>query len=163
MAPLAPIVRRGLAIWAPEGQNVVCFENHPKCLCDIYKGHRNVNFPKYDVHKYCRLDRNGTDAWRPRGARARVFVNFRKFSKTKIMHRARAARPPGFNNLPSMDPNRGRCPLAFSAGSSKIKIRTSSRHNAKFALCLDEVRILIFDDPAKNERGERPRLQFRSA
>jgi hypothetical protein len=50
----------------------------------------------------------------------------------------------------------GRCPLSFSAGSSKIKIRTSSRHRANLALWRDEVRILIFDDPAENERGQRP-------
>jgi hypothetical protein len=35
-------------------------------------------------------------------------------------------------------------------GHLKIKIRTSSRHKAQLALCLDEVRILIFDDPAEN-------------
>ena len=35
----------------------------------------------------------------PRGARARDFVNFRK--EKKIMHRARAARPRGFDSLPS--------------------------------------------------------------
>jgi hypothetical protein len=31
----------------------------------------------------------------------------------------------------------------------------SSRHKAKLALWRDEVRILIFDDPAENERGQR--------
>jgi hypothetical protein len=50
-----------------------------------------------------------------------------------------------------------RCyPLSFSAGSSKIKIRTSSPYNANLALYGDEVRILIFDDPAELEMGERP-------
>ena len=39
---------------------------------------------------------------------------------------------------------------------SKIKIRTSSRHKAQLALCLDEVRILIFDDPAEQEESQRP-------
>ena len=72
------------------------------------------------------------------------------------MHRARAARPRGFDSLPSQNPDPGRCPLSFSAGSSKIKIRTSSRHKANLALWRDEVRILIFDDPAENERGQRP-------
>jgi len=65
------------------------------------------------------------------------------------MHRARAARPRGFDSLPSQNPDPGRCPLSFSAGSSKIKIRTSSRHKANLALWRDEVRILIFDDPAE--------------
>jgi hypothetical protein len=41
------------------------------------------------------------------------------------------------------------CPLYSSAGSAKIKIRTSSWHNANWALCHDEVRNLIFDDPAE--------------
>ena len=31
---------------------------------------------------------------------------------------------------------------------------------AKLALCHDEVRILIFDDPAENERGQRPKFCF---
>jgi hypothetical protein len=42
----------------------------------------------------------------------------------------------------------------------KIKIRTSSRHKAQLALWRGEVRILIFDDPAELERGQRP--EFRS-
>ena len=46
--------------------------------------------------------------------------------------------------------NFGRFRLSSSAGSSKIKIRTSSRHKANWALWRDEVRILIFDDPSKN-------------
>jgi hypothetical protein len=50
----------------------------------------------------------------------------------------------------------GRCRFASSAGSSKIKIRTSSRHKAQLALCLDEVRILIFDDPAELAKRQRP-------
>jgi hypothetical protein len=52
------------------------------------------------------------------------------------MHRAPSARPRGFDSLPSLDPDRGRCPLSFSAGSSKIKIRTSSRHNVQSARAL---------------------------
>jgi hypothetical protein len=36
------------------------------------------------------------------------------------MHRAHAARPgAGIDSLPSLDPDPGRCPLSFSAGSSK--------------------------------------------
>ena len=65
------------------------------------------------------------------------------------MHRARAARPRAFDSLPSQDPDPGRCPLSFSAGSSKIKIRTSSPYKAKLALYGDEVRILNFEDPAE--------------
>jgi hypothetical protein len=55
--------------------------------------------------------------------------------------------------------NLGRCPLSLSAGSSKIKIGTSSPYKANLALYGDEVRILIFDDPAENERGQRPELE----
>ena len=53
----------------------------------------------------------------------------------------------------------GRCLLSLSAGSSKIKIGTSSPYKANLALYDDEVRILIFDDPAENERGQRPELE----
>jgi hypothetical protein len=49
----------------------------------------------------------------------------------------------------------GRCPLSFTAGSSKIKIRTSSRNKAQLALLHDEVRISIFDDPAELEAWQR--------
>ena len=76
------------------------------------------------------------------------------------MQRARAAWPRGFDSLPSQDPDLGRCPLYSSAGSSKIKIRTSSWHKAQLALCHDEVRILIFDDPAENEREQHPKFYF---
>jgi hypothetical protein len=44
---------------------------------------------------------------------------------------------------------------------SKIQIRTSSRNKAQLALLRDEVRILIFDDAAEQERGQRP--EFSSA
>ena len=43
---------------------------------------------------------------------------------------------------------------------SKIKIQTSSRNKAQLALLRDEVRILIFDDPAENERGQRRKFCF---
>ena len=66
---------------------------------------------------------------------------------TKLACRARAAVARGI--LPSPDPDPGRCQASSSAGSSKIKIRTSPWHKAKSALCHDEVRILIFDDPAE--------------
>ena len=42
-----------------------------------------------------------------------------------------------------------------SAGSSKIKIRTSSPYKAELALYGDEVRILIFDDLAELEGWQR--------
>jgi hypothetical protein len=74
------------------------------------------------------------------------------------MYRARAARPRGFDSLPSQDPDRGDCRSYSSARSSKIKIRTSSPYKAKVALYGDEVRILIFDDPA--ELYERQSPQF---
>jgi hypothetical protein len=76
------------------------------------------------------------------------------------MHRARAARPHGFDSLPPQDPDPGRCDFYSSAGSSKIKIRTSSRHKAQLALRLDEVRILIFDDPAELEESQHPKFCF---
>ena len=43
---------------------------------------------------------------------------------------------------------------------SKIKIRTSSPYKAEWALYGDGVRILIFDDPAEQERRQRPELRF---
>ena len=55
----------------------------------------------------------------------------------------------------------------FSAGSSKIQIRTSSWHKAILALllavCHDEVRIWIFDDSAENhwQLIQRPGSGFR--
>ena len=66
------------------------------------------------------------------------------------MYRARAARPRAFDSLPSQDPDPGRCDSYSSAGSSKIKIRTSLANKAQLALLANEVRILIFDDPAEN-------------
>jgi hypothetical protein len=50
----------------------------------------------------------------------------------------------------------GRYDFYRSAGSSKINLRTASRHNAQLALWRDEVRILIFDDPAELEKPQRP-------
>ena len=72
------------------------------------------------------------------------------------MDRARAARPRGFDCLPSQDPDPGRCDSYGSAGTSKLKIRTSSRHKANLALWRDEVRILIFDDTAELYERQRP-------
>jgi hypothetical protein len=66
------------------------------------------------------------------------------------MHRARAARPRGFDSLPSLDPDRGRFRRKFLDMRSKVKIRTSSWHKAQLALCHDEVLILIFDDPTEH-------------
>jgi hypothetical protein len=49
-----------------------------------------------------------------------------------------------------LNPDPRRCDCFSSAGSSKIKIRTSSSwHKFRLALCHDEVRILIFDDTAE--------------
>jgi hypothetical protein len=45
----------------------------------------------------------------------------------------------------------GRCHLSRLAGSSKIKIRSSSRHEDRRALWRDELQILIFDDSAEQE------------
>ena len=73
------------------------------------------------------------------------------------MHRARKARPPWFDSLPSLGPDFGRCQSSCSAGSSKIKIRTSLANKYNLA---NEARILIFDDPAEQEDGQRP--QYRS-
>ena len=53
-----------------------------------------------------------------------------------------------------------RCACFSSAGSSKIKIRTSSWHKFRLALCHDEVRILIFDDTAEQKRSESPQFCF---
>jgi len=46
-------------------------------------------------------------------------------------------------------------------GIIENQIRTSSCHKPKLALWPDEVRILIFDDPAEQETSQRP--QFSSA
>jgi hypothetical protein len=52
-----------------------------------------------DPHRYYILGHGKINAWRPRSARARDFVNFRE---KKIMHRSRAARPLGFDSLLSL-------------------------------------------------------------
>ena len=61
------------------------------------------------------------------------------------MHRARAARPRAFDSLPSQDPDCGRCPLYSSAGSSKIKIRTSSCSKANLALLWSKTKFSIIN------------------
>ena len=73
------------------------------------------------------------------------------------MHRARRARPPWFDSLPSLGPDSGRCQSSCSAGSSKIKIRTSLAYKSIRA---NEAQISIFDDPAEQEDWQCP--QFRS-
>ena len=45
-----------------------------------------------------------------------------------------------------------------SAGSSKFKIRTSSPYKANLDLYVDEVRILIFDDPAELHAWQHPKF-----
>jgi hypothetical protein len=73
--------------------------------------------------------------------------------KTRLAHRAarqpRVAVARGFGSLPSLDPDPGHCGFYTSAGSSKIKIWTSSCSKANLALLHAEVKILIFDDPAE--------------
>jgi hypothetical protein len=64
------------------------------------------------------------------------------------MHRAHAARSRGFDSLPSLDPDPGRCDRYqySSVMRSKIKIRTPSCNKAQLpalALWRDEVRILV--------------------
>ena len=55
-----------------------------------------------------------------------------------------------------MEQNLGCYGFSSSAGSSKIKIRTSSPYEANWDLYGDEVQILIFDDPAELEKPQRP-------
>ena len=77
-----------------------------------------------DLVGYYILDRWGTGALRPRCALARDFVNF----ENNFMHRARAARPHGFDSLPSLDPNPLKimvaqlCRLLYSCRSTKFRI-----------------------------------------
>jgi hypothetical protein len=101
--------------------------------------HTKFSIPWY----YCKLDRDKTGASGPQSGCARDFVNFRGKN-----HASRAQGP----DLTMT----GRCQLSSSAGSSKIKIRTSSCSKANLALLHDEVRILIFDDPAELESWQRP-------
>ena len=75
------------------------------------------------------------------------------------MHRTRVAParfPAGLTVYPPKSSKTRRCQSSCSAGSSKIKIRTSSCSKANLALLHDEVRILIFDDPAEQEDWQRP-------
>ena len=53
--------------------------------------------------------------------------------------------------------NCGCCNVSCSAGSSKIKIQTSSHRKANRVLWRDEVRILIFDRMTENQLSQRPR------
>ena len=55
-----------------------------------------------------------------------------------------------------IEQNFGRSDVSCSAGSSKIKIRTSSCNKAQLALLHDEVRILIFDRMTENQESQRP-------
>jgi hypothetical protein len=48
------------------------------------------------------------------------------------------------------------CQSSWSAESSKIKILTSSGSKAGLAVLHDEVRNLIFDDPAEQDDLQRP-------
>ena len=73
------------------------------------------------------------------------------------MHRTRKGRPPWFDSLPSLGPDSGRWQSSCSAGSSKIKIRTSLAYKSNWA---NEARILIFDDPAEQEDRQCPQFRF---
>ena len=57
--------------------------------------------------------------------------------------------------------NLGRCDSSSSAGSSKIKNRTSSCNKANRALLHDEVRFLIFDSMTENQASQRPESRSR--
>jgi hypothetical protein len=48
--------------------------------------------------------------------------------------------------------------VRYTVELSKTKLGTlpPDQHKANWAFCHDEVRFLIFDDPAENERGQRP-------
>jgi hypothetical protein len=75
--------------------------------------------------------------WRIAPAR-RLCAVFRKFSKkNSCIARARRARPGLKGPRPDLTMT-GRCPLSSSAGSSKIKNWTSSRHKADLFLWRDE-------------------------
>jgi hypothetical protein len=82
-------------------------------------------------------------------------AGFRKFSKkNSCIARARRGRAGLKGPRPDLTMT-GRCNVASSAGSSKFKIRTSSRNKAQLALLRDKVRILIFDDPAELSNWQR--------
>ena len=91
------------------------------------------------IHGYCRIDRDETGASGPRGGCARDFVKFRK---KLCIARARRGRAGLKGPRPDLTMT-GRCHFSSSVGSSKIKIRTSSRNKTNWALLRDEVRILI--------------------
>ena len=92
---------------------------------------------------------------RPAG---RLRAGFRKFSKkNSCIARARRGIPGLKGPRPDLTMT-GRCRSYSSARSSKIKIRTSSCNKANLASLQDEVRILIFDDPAELYERKRPQL-----
>ena len=89
-------------------------------------------------------------------ARAGACAGFHKFSKKKF-HASRARRAhvgltvyPPWIQIRDVAPSRSR--------RDHRKSKFGLRHDIKLilALCRDEVRIWIFDDPAENERGQRP-------
>jgi hypothetical protein len=66
----------------------------------------------------------------------------------------------GLTVYPPKSSKTGFCQSSSSAGSSKIKIRTSSCNKPKSALLHDEVQILIFDEPAEHEDWQVPKFCF---
>jgi hypothetical protein len=72
----------------------------------------------------------------PAQARARDFINFRK----KIPCIARAARPRGFDSLPSLDPDPGRCPSRSRRDhrKSKFGLRQGIKLDLVYALTKSE-------------------------
>ena len=87
----------------------------------------------------------------------RSCAGFRNFSGGIHTSRARRAHV-GLTVYPPWIQPLGTLPPLVLSHAIEIKIRTSSRHKAQLALdlCLDEVQILIFDDPPENERGQQP-------
>ena len=83
------------------------------------------------------------------------WIQIRDVSAAKFSSQSCDRRPRAIDSLPSQD-SLPKLPLP----GSKIKIRTSSCNKAQLALLHDEVRILIFDDPAEQEERKCPKFCF---
>jgi hypothetical protein len=116
---------------------------------------------------FCLLSSWVVGNWRTAPAR-RSGAGFRKFSgKNSCIARLLRARADLKGPRPDPWPDltmTGRCKLSSSVGSSKNTIRTSllykHGYKATLALCRNEVRILIFDDPAEIESLQCPEFCF---